>query len=137
MFEPFLDAQEPVYAGVLAELAAGDKQSHWMWFVFPQLGALGRSATAIRFGLAGLAEARAYAAHPVLGECLRACTRLMLEIEGKSARAILHTPDDLKLRSSMTLFWRATGEPLFREALEKYYGGEEDPLTLAALENND
>lgn len=134
MFEAFVTAQAPIYAQVLDELRAGAKASHWMWFIFPQLRALGRSETARRFGLADLEEARAYAAHPVLGPRLRECVALANAVEGKSANAVFGFPDDLKYRSCVTLFFAATGERLFQAALERYYGGEGDPLTLAALE---
>ena len=127
----FLDAQAPVIRTVMAELAAGEKRTHWMWFVFPQLAALGRSGTAKFYGLAGLDEARAYLAHPVLGERLRACARAVLAHRDKSARAIFGTPDDLKFRSCMTLFGLAVpDEPLFGEALAAFYGGEADAATL-------
>ena len=133
MFQPFLDAQAGVYEQALAELRAGRKQSHWMWFIFPQLKALGRSSTAKLFGLADLDEARAYAAHPLLGARLRACVAAAGAIEHTSAHEIFGFPDDLKFRSCLTLFLRATGEDLFRASLVKYYDGEEDPLTVAAL----
>ena len=134
MFEHFVTAQDPVYTAVLAELAAGQKRTHWMWFIFPQLRALGRSERAIRYGLADLGEAKAYLAHPVLGGRLKECTRLVNGVEGKSAHEIFGSPDDMKFRSSMTTFARAAPEePVFRAALEKYYRGEEDPLTLARL----
>jgi uncharacterized protein (DUF1810 family) len=134
MFEHFVTAQDPVYAAVLAELAAGRKRTHWMWFIFPQLRALGRSERAIRYGLADLKEAKAYLAHAVLGARLNECTRLVNGIEGRTAHAIFGSPDDMKFRSSMTLFARAAPkEPAFRAALEQYYGGEEDPLTLSLL----
>ena len=105
-----------------------------MWFVFPQLRGLGRSPMAERYGIGSLEEAKAYASHAVLGPRLRECTRLVVEVEGRSAAEIFGYPDDLKFRSCMTLFWRATGERIFREALEKYFGGEEDGLTVAGLE---
>lgn len=127
----FVDAQAPVIDTVIAELAAGKKRSHWMWFVFPQLETLGRSSTAKFYGLADLDEARAYLAHPVLGERLRACTRAVLAHRGRSAHAIFGTPDDLKFRSCMTLFGLAApGEPLFGDALAAFYGGEPDAATL-------
>jgi uncharacterized protein (DUF1810 family) len=132
----FLEAQRHCYARVLEELAAGEKTSHWMWFVFPQLRGLGRSATARRFGLAGLEEARAYLAHPLLGERLRECTRLLLPVEGRTAHEIFGSPDDLKLRSCLTLFAAAAANPadqVFPAALAKYYGGEPDPLTVQLL----
>lgn len=134
MFEHFVTAQDPVYATVLAELRAGLKQTHWMWFTFPQLTALGRSATALRFGIADLAAARAYLAHPVLGPRLVECTGIVDGIAGRTAHQIFSSPDDLKLRSSMTLFAHAATHPAsFRRVLAKYYDGVEDPLTLAAL----
>jgi uncharacterized protein (DUF1810 family) len=129
----FLEAQVPVYERVLAELAAGDKRSHWMWFIFPQLAGLGSSSMAARYALASLAEAKAYADHPVLGERLRECTRRVNAVQGRSIQHIFGEPDWLKFRSSMTLFFRATGDPVFAEALRRYYGGEEDERTLALL----
>ncbi len=130
----FVEAQTAVYASVLAELGAGCKTSHWMWFVFPQLSSLGRSGTARFYGLADRAEAAAYWQHPVLGERLIQCTRLVLETRGKTAHEIFGSPDDLKLRSSMTLFAAvAPEEPAFGEALARFYAGEGDPLTLAEL----
>ena len=133
MFEHFITAQDRVYADVLAELAAGEKQSHWMWFIFPQLTALGRSDTARRFGIADLDEARAYLRHPVVGPRLVECTEAVLRVEGRSAHEIFGSPDDLKLRSSMTLFARVgEGEP-FSSVLRKYYAGGEDPLTIELL----
>ena len=126
----FVAAQAPVYAQVAAELAAGRKRSHWMWFVFPQLKGLGRSAMAQHYGIASLAEARAYWAHPLLGPRLAQCTGLVLAIDGPSVHEIFGSPDDLKFRSCMTLFAQATGEPLFTRALEKYFGGEADPRTV-------
>jgi uncharacterized protein (DUF1810 family) len=134
MLEHFVEAQEPIYQDALAELRAGDKRTHWMWFIFPQLRGLGRSEHAIRYGLADLSEAKAYLAHTVLGPRLRECTHALLAVEGKSASEILHSPDDLKFRSSMTLFLHAAADPKpFRAALDKYYGGELDPLTVELL----
>jgi uncharacterized protein (DUF1810 family) len=154
MFGHFLEAQDPVYETVLAELGAGEKRSHWMWFIFPQLRALGRSETAQRFGLADLGEARAYLGDEVLGARLRECTQLVNAVGARAPEAdlaaakragdnsavprtaheIFGTPDDLKFRSSMTLFAHAAPEePLFREALAKYYGGRGDPLTEELL----
>lgn len=133
MFEHFIEAQAGVYAQVLTELRAGRKRSHWMWFIFPQLRALGRSTTAQRFGLADLEEAQAYAAHDLLGARLRECVGLANAVEGKTALDLFGPPDDLKYRSCATLFLRATAEQLFRDALDKFYGGAEDPLTLEAL----
>ncbi len=130
----FVDAQAPVYEAVRAELAAGRKRSHWMWFVFPQLKGLGRSSTAQFYGLASLAEAQAYWQHPVLGARLAECTRLMLAVPRRSALEILGTPDDLKFKSCMTLFERAApGEPMFGQAIERFEAGERDERTLALL----
>jgi uncharacterized protein (DUF1810 family) len=135
MFEHFVTAQDRVYAEVLSELLAGDKASHWMWFIFPQLTALGRSETARRFGIANLDEARAYLRHPVLGPRLLECTGIVNRVEGRTAHEIFHSPDDLKFRSSMTLFDRAAEDATpFRRALDRYYDGVEDPLTVAELE---
>jgi uncharacterized protein (DUF1810 family) len=129
----FVDAQQGVYPQVRAELAAGCKRSHWMWFVFPQLKGLGRSATAQHYGIASKAEAQAYWAHPLLGARLRECTELVLAVEGRSAHEIFGSPDDLKFRSCMTLFAQATGEPLFTRALQKYCDGRPDEATLRLL----
>lgn len=131
----FVDAQDRVYPDVLDELRDGRKTHHWMWFVFPQLRGLGRSAMAHTFGIASLAEAHAYLAHPLLGTRLRQCTQLVMRIEGRSANTIFGSPDDMKLHSCMTLFQRAEpGEPLFGDALQKYFGGAEDAPTLALLD---
>jgi uncharacterized protein (DUF1810 family) len=134
MFEHFVAAQEPVYAEVLAELRAGRKQTHWMWFIFPQLRALGRSATALRFGIADLAEARAYLSHPVLGARLRECAEIVNGVDGKTAHEIFGSPDDVKLRSSMTLFAHAAENAgPFRRVLERYYDGAEDAVTVGLI----
>ena len=130
----FILAQDPVYTEVCAELAAGAKASHWMWFVFPQLKALGRSATAQHFGIASRAEAEAYWQHRVLGLRLKACTELVLAVKGKTALQIFHSPDDLKFRSSMTLFAQvAPQEPVFSRALARYFGGAGDRKTVNLL----
>ncbi|OBG18789.1 DUF1810 domain-containing protein [Mycobacterium sp. 852002-51057_SCH5723018] len=130
----FVDAQEPVYHNVVDELRHGRKRSHWMWFVFPQLRGLGSSPTAERYGISSLEEARAYLRHDVLGPRLRECTRLVNQIEGRSAAEIFGSPDDLKLRSSMTLFARATDDNAdFLALLDKYYAGQQDQLTLKLL----
>ena len=134
MFDHFLEAQAPVYDAVVTELAAGKKTSHWMWFIFPQLEGLGSSPMARRFALSGVDAASAYLAHPVLGPRLIECTRLVLAVEGRTAHEIFGSPDDLKFRSSMTLFARAApGPSAFADALGKYYGGIEDPRTLRLL----
>jgi uncharacterized protein (DUF1810 family) len=134
--ERFVTAQAPAFASALAELRAGQKRSHWMWFVFPQLRGLGHSAMARRYGLGSLAEARAYLAHPLLGPRLVACTRAVLAVEGRSLRAIFGWPDDVKFRSSMTLFALAADEDdsVFRQALDRYCNGHADERTLALLE---
>lgn len=132
--ERFIAAQALVYATVLAELAEGRKRSHWMWFVFPQLAGLGRSAMARQYAIASLDEALAYLAHPVLGARLRQSCRLLAGVEGRSAHEILGDPDDMKLRSSLTLFAHvAPGESLFRQCLDKYFGGVADAATLALI----
>lgn len=130
----FLQAQEGCIDTVLAELRTGRKASHWMWFIFPQLKVLGRSQMALRYGLEGLPDAQAYLAQPVLGERLRHCARLVLGHAGKSAHDIMGSPDDLKLRSCMTLFAQAApGEALFTDVLALFYAGEPCALTLQAL----
>lgn len=130
----FVDAQDRVYGRVLAELRAGTKRSHWIWFVFPQLAELGMSSTAKRFGIDSLAEARAYLAHPVLGPRLRECARLVSAIDGRSIDDIFGWPDNLKVRSSMTLFTHATDDNAdFLAVLDKFYGGQQDPRTLELL----
>ena len=135
----FVEAQARCYARVLEELAAGEKTSHWMWFIFPQLRGLGMSSTARRFGLSGLEEARAYLTHPLLGARLRECTQLVLAVRDRSAYEIFGSPDDLKLRSCLTLFAQAVAPSpapetrVFGEALARYYGGEPDPRTLELL----
>jgi uncharacterized protein (DUF1810 family) len=129
----FLDAQDGTYAAALAELKAGHKRTHWMWFVFPQMRGLGHSSNAQFYGIASLDEARAYLAHEVLGPRLRDCTRAVLDVQGASLEAILGGVDAQKFRSSMTLFLRASGDGLFREALDRYCDGIEDAATLALL----
>ena len=130
----FVTAHSTVIDRVRAELRAGRKQSHWMWFVFPQIAGLGRSATAVHYAITSLDEARAFLAHPVLGERLRDCTKLVLDVEEKSAHDIFGSPDDLKFHSSMTLFAKAApDERLFADALEKYFAGQPDRATLERL----
>jgi uncharacterized protein (DUF1810 family) len=132
----FVDAQSPLFEQVRSELRNGQKTSHWMWFIFPQLKGLGRSPTAREFGIASREEAEAYATHPILGPRLRECTRLVNAIDGRTIGQILGTPDDLKFRSSMTLFAEVCpGDPIFTDAINKYYDGEFDPLTLDLLRN--
>lgn len=130
----FVAAQAPVFEQVCAELRAGRKETHWMWFVFPQIEGLGRSATARKFAIASRAEAEAYLRHPILGARLRECTRLANLVQGRSVGEIFGSPDDLKFRSSMTLFAAvASGNAVFDEALRKYFGGAGDPATLERL----
>ena len=130
----FTDAQAPVIEHVLHELKAGQKTTHWMWFIFPQIHGLGNSPMAQRYAMASMDEARAYLADPVLGPRLRQCVSLLLQTQGKTARQILGTPDDLKLRSSLTLFRRAAeDDAVFAAALERFFEGEEDPATVARL----
>jgi len=130
----FVAAQEPVYAQVYRELAAGQKQSHWIWFIFPQLKSLGRSATALRFGIASRAEAAAYLAHPVLGPRLVACVELMLAVPDRTLSEIMPYPDDLKFISSMTLFEALAAKPqIFARALERFAVGVRDRATLELL----
>jgi len=132
--ERFVTAQDRVYAGVLEELRAGRKSSHWMWFVFPQVAGLGLSETSRRYAISSLEEARAYLAHPVLGPRLVECARVLAELDGRSAEEIFGPVDSMKLRSSMTLFARADpGEILFRGVLDRYFGGASDARTDALL----
>jgi uncharacterized protein (DUF1810 family) len=130
----FVDAQSRVYDTVVGELRGGRKRSHWMWFVFPQLAGLGSSPTAVRFAISSIEEARAYLAHELLGARLRECAGLVAQIDGRTAEQIFGWPDDMKLRSSMTLFARAADDSaVFVAVLEKLYGGQQDPATLARL----
>ena len=131
--ERFLRAQEPVFRAVLGELAQGRKQTHWMWFVFPQIAGLGFSAMSQRYAIGSRAEAEAYLADPVLGPRLIECTRLVLAVQGRTINAILGAPDDTKFRSSMTLFSEVSDDPVFAEALARYFGGERDDATLEIL----
>jgi uncharacterized protein (DUF1810 family) len=131
----FVDAQNPVYEQVCAELRRGRKTSHWMWFIFPQIAGLGHSQTAQYFAIRSREEAAAYLEHPILEPRLRECSRLMTAIEGKPIDEILGHPDDLKFKSSMTLFAYATADnDIFVTALRKYFGGEYDGLTLDRLQ---
>jgi uncharacterized protein (DUF1810 family) len=134
----FVDAQRQLYPMVVGELRDGRKRTHWIWFVFPQLTELGRSPTAIRFGISSLAEAVAYLAHEVLGPRLRECARLVAQIEGRTIEEAFGFPDYVKVRSSMTLFAlaaRAAGEDDgdFVGVLDKFYDGENDPATVELL----
>ena len=130
----FVAAQAPVYERVCAELSAGRKRSHWMWFIFPQIHGLGSSAMAQRYAITSHAEAAAYLDHTVLGPRLRACTGLVNAVDGRSAHEIFGSPDDMKFHSAMTLFLRAGSEDeLFRTALEKYFAGKLDHATITRL----
>uniref|UniRef100_E1TI07 Calpastatin n=1 Tax=Burkholderia sp. (strain CCGE1003) TaxID=640512 RepID=E1TI07_BURSG len=130
----FVDAQQPVYARVVDELRAGEKRSHWMWFIFPQIEGIGRSPMAQLYAITGLDEARDYLAHPLLGPRLRECTAIVNGIQGKTLDEIFGYPDNLKFCSSMTLFARAAQDnELFRTALRKYCDDQPDPQTIARL----
>jgi uncharacterized protein (DUF1810 family) len=134
-FREFIAAQDAVYDCVRAELVAGRKETHWIWFIFPQLAGLGFSSISEKFSIASLDEARAYLDHPVLGQRLRECTELVLAVPERSIRHIFGDPDDTKFRSCMTLFaMAAPEEPLFIMALDKYFCGGRDPLTLRLLQ---
>ncbi len=130
----FVDAQAGVFDSAMAELRAGRKRSHWIWFVFAQLAGLGRSDMARRYGIASLDEARAYLAHPLLGSRLRDASAVVLAVQGRTAGEIFGTPDELKFGSSMTLFALADpAETVFRACLAKYFGGQLDQATLSLL----
>ncbi|GAB2513398.1 DUF1810 domain-containing protein [Microbulbifer agarilyticus] len=130
----FLDAQATCYPEALAEIRAGNKRTHWMWFIFPQIDGLGRSSTARHYAIKSHAEAEAYLAHPVLGTRLRECCAALLAVEGRSAHQIFGSPDDMKLKSSMTLFTVVAGqETEFMQVLKRYYAGELDVVTLELL----
>lgn len=132
--ERFVVAQAPVYQNVVAELSMGHKETHWMWFIFPQLKELGRSAMAQRFGIASAEEARAYLAHPLLGHRLVECTRLLLAQRNANAYEIFGSPDDVKLRSCMTLFAvTSPHEPVFKQTLEVFFQGKADETTVKLL----
>lgn len=135
MLDHFVAAQDRVYEQVLAELRAGRKETHWMWFIFPQLAGLGRSETATFFGIRSLDEARAYLAHPVLGTRLRECVGALQDLMdmSTSAERVFGAVDAMKLRSSLTLFAEAGAGPLFTAALERWFGGDADPATLSLL----
>jgi uncharacterized protein (DUF1810 family) len=130
----FVDAQAPVYDAVVRELMAGEKRSHWIWFVFPQIAGLGLSPTSVFYAISSLDEAKAYLAHPMLGPRLVDCSRLVLASEGRTARQIFGAIDEMKFRSSMTLFARAEpGTSVFSQCLDAFFAGEADPATLAKL----
>ena len=130
----FVDAQSQTYDQALAELRAGEKRTHWMWFVFPQIAGLGRSGMAQRYAVTGLAEARAYLAHPVLGPRLRECAAALTGLAERDPVAVFGPVDAQKLRSSMTLFARAApDEPVFTRVLDRYFGGEQDEATTSRI----
>ena len=130
----FLEAQRGVYERVVEELQAGQKRGHWMWFIFPQIAGLGHSVTAQKFAIGSLAEAEAYAKHAELGTRLRQCTQLVLDSEGGTIEEIFGYPDDLKFRSSMTLFMAADPScELYAAAIAKFFGGQADERTLGIL----
>jgi uncharacterized protein (DUF1810 family) len=131
----FVDAQERVYSEVCRELRSGSKRSHWMWFIFPQIKGLGQSSISVMYAISSLEEAKAYLDHPILGPRLRECTRLVNQIAGRSIWRVFDYPDDLKFHSSITLFAQAApDDQVFRDALQKYFGGELDQLTIDQLE---
>jgi uncharacterized protein (DUF1810 family) len=132
--ERFIIAQDSVFKRVLSELQAGTKMGHWMWFIFPQIRGLGRSPISIEFAISSRDEAQAYLQHPLLGPRLKECTSLVLQVEGRSATDIFNSPDDMKFRSSMTLFAQVSGaDDIFHRALQKYFNGIPDRLTLDRL----
>ena len=134
MLDRFLDAQRGDYAVALAEVRRGRKTSHWMWYIFPQIAGLGQSSTARYYSIRDLEEAREYYAHPVLGQRLREISGVLLELRGSDPVAVFGGIDSMKLKSSMTLFaMAAPDDPIFQQVLDKYYGGEQDALTLRIL----
>ena len=134
MLDRFLDAQRGDYAAALAEVRRGRKTSHWMWYIFPQIAGLGQSSTARYYSIRDLEEAREYYAHPVLGQRLREISGVLLELRGSDPVAVFGGIDSMKLKSSMTLFaMAAPDDPIFQQVLDKYYGGEQDALTLRVL----
>lgn len=132
----FVEAQAADYARAVSELRAGKKQSHWMWYVFPQIDGLGHSPMSRRYSIKSAAEARAYLDHPVLSARLRECFTVVYAIPGRSAREIFGTPDDMKLRSCATLFDSVSGEDIFEQVLDKYFDGKPDQETLRLLRTN-
>lgn len=132
--ERFVEAQAPAFRQITSELRAGRKTSHWMWFIFPQIRGLGRSPTSMEYAISGLDEARAYLAHPVLGPRLKECTQLVLRVENRALEQIFGSPDDMKFRSCMTLFAQVSpDDDIFLRALQKYFRGVPDRLTLDRL----
>jgi uncharacterized protein (DUF1810 family) len=133
----FVEAQEPVYRRALDEIRRGAKRSHWMWYIFPQIAGLGRSAMARQYAIADAEEARAYLAHPVLGARLVECIEALQDLSGQDPVAVFGAVDALKLRSSLTLFEATGGRPLFAAALARWFGGERDERTLARLRDGE
>ena len=134
LLERFVSAQSRIYPQVVSELRSGIKTSHWMWFIFPQIRGLGRSPFSIQYAISSCEEAAAYLQHPVLGPRLKECTRLVLDVGGRSAEEIFGSPDDMKFRSSMTLFARVSpDDDIFARALQQYFAGAPDQLTLDRL----
>ena len=130
----FVLAQAPVFRRVVSELEAGVKMGHWMWFIFPQIRGLGRSSVSMEYAISGRPEAQAYLLHPILGPRLKECTRLVLLVEGRSVADIVGSPDDMKFSSSMTLFAQvSSADDIFEKALQKYFAGVPDRLTLDRL----
>ena len=130
----FVQAQEDIYEQALAELKNGSKESHWMWFVFPQIAGLGNSEMARKYAIPNMADAKAYLSHDLLGSRLRECTEAVLAVEGRTAHEILGSPDDMKLKSCMTLFEVADGpDSVFSSILEKYFEGQRDERSLMIL----
>ena len=129
----FIAAQEHSYETAKFELRNGLKESHWMWYIFPQIGGLGRSSTAQSYSISGAAEAKAYLAHPTLGARLIELCKILLEVSGRSANDIFGSTDAIKLRSSMTLVAEVSGKPIFKQVLEKYHKGQPDPKTMRLL----
>jgi len=132
--ERFVSAQNEIYPQVVSELRSGMKMSHWMWFIFPQIRGLGRSPASVEYAISSREEAAAYLQHPVLGPRLKECTKLVLAVEGRSADQIFGPPDDMKFRSSMTLFAQVSpDDDIYARALQQYFGGAPDQLTLDRL----
>jgi uncharacterized protein (DUF1810 family) len=140
--ERFVESQAGIYEQACAELRAGRKRSHWMWFVFPQIRGLGSSEMAVRYAISGLEEAKAYLEHPILGPRLRECAGIVVGVQGRTVEEVFGYPDDLKFHSSMTLFAKAAavsarvneGDGVFQQALEKYFGGAMDSGTLTRID---
>jgi len=131
----FIQAQEGVYQKVISELKSGKKRTHWMWFIFPQIEGLGKSSVSQYYAIRNLEEAREYLSHSVLGERLKECTRILLDLEGLAVEDIFGYPDNLKLKSSLTLFALVAGpDSIFERALKKFFSGEKDQLTLKILQ---